>query len=238
MQEKSNIENRDSFGTFPDWAKIHQFKWHSNPASKHFSKTVFDKSFIRPQTDKAWKLLNDSKIDEQKIRRQAFKIIDKYSYDSAPMCLGRTVQTICDARLLPQDELNRIYQTKDRKVARPAVLEFVTCPSCKKQVTLPDLPPDRSTLDLFCPFCESKIDIDGQKSEGEPPHLASVKSDLEKADLTPTREANPSPKPPKNYMPLYVLFVLCLGACLFWAFETGHLPVEALPFDQWLKILQ
>tara|TARA_B100001094_G_scaffold315932_1_gene356527 strand:+ start:5665 stop:6675 length:1011 start_codon:yes stop_codon:yes gene_type:complete len=115
MQEKSNIKNRDSFGTFPDWAKIHQFKWHSNPASKHFSKTVFDKSFIRPQTDKAWKLLNESKIDEQKIRKQAFNIIDKYSYDSAPMCLGRTVQTICDARLLPLDELQRIYQTKDRK---------------------------------------------------------------------------------------------------------------------------
>ena len=129
-------------------------------------------------------------------------------------------------------------QTKDRKVARPAALKFVTCPSCKKQVTLPDLPPDRSTVDLFCPFCESKIDHDGQMSEGESSHVASVKSDLEKADLKPAREASPSPKSPTNYMPLYVLFVLCLGAYLFWAFETGQLPVETLPFDQWLKILQ
>ena len=101
-------------------------------------------------------------------------------------------------------------QTKDRKIARPAALEFVTCPSCKKQVTLPDLPPDRSTVDLFCPFCESKIDHDGQMSEGESSHVASVKSDLEKADLNPAREASPSPKSPTNYMPLYVLFVLCL----------------------------
>ena len=129
-------------------------------------------------------------------------------------------------------------QTKDRKIARPAALEFVTCPSCKKQVTLPDLPPDRSNVDLFCPFCESKIDHDGQMSEGESSHAASVKSDLEKADLNPAREAGPSPKAPTNYMPLYVLFVLCLGAYLFWAFETGQLPVETLPFDQWLKILQ
>ena len=129
-------------------------------------------------------------------------------------------------------------QTKDRKIARPAALEFITCPSCKKQVTLPDLPPDQSTVDLFCPFCESKIDHDGQMSEGESSHVASVKSDLEKADLNPAREASPSLKSPTNYMPLYVLFVLCLGAYLFWAFETGQLPVETLPFDQWLKILQ
>jgi uncharacterized CHY-type Zn-finger protein len=129
-------------------------------------------------------------------------------------------------------------QTKDRKIARPATLEFVTCPSCKKQVTLPDLPLDRSTVDLFCPFCESKIDHDGQMSEGESSHVAPVKSDLEKADLHPAREARQGPKSPTNYMPLYVLFVLCLGAYLFWAFETGQLPVETLPFDQWLKILQ
>ena len=129
-------------------------------------------------------------------------------------------------------------QTKDRKIARPAALEFVTCPSCKKQVTLPDLPPDRSTVDLFCPFCESEIDLDGQKSKGKSSHLASVKSDLEKADFNPTREASPSTKSPTNYMPLYVLFVLCLGAYLFWAFETGQLPVDMLPFDQWLKILE
>ena len=129
-------------------------------------------------------------------------------------------------------------QTKDRKIARPATLEFVTCPSCKKQVTLPDLPPDRSTVDLFCPFCESKIDHDGQISEGQSSHVAPVKSDLEKADLNPAREASQSPKSPTNYMPLYDLFGLCLGAYLFWAFETGQLPVETLPFDQWLKILQ
>ena len=129
-------------------------------------------------------------------------------------------------------------QTKDRKIARPAALEFVTCPSCKKQVTLPDLPPDRVTVDLFCPFCESKIDHNGQRSEGEVSHLASVKSDREKADLNPAKEASSSPRSPTNYMPLYVLFVICLGAYLFWAFETGQLPVETLPFDQWLKILQ
>ena len=129
-------------------------------------------------------------------------------------------------------------QTTDRKIARPAHLEFVTCSSCKNQVTLPDLLPDRSTVDLFCPFCDSKIDHDGRKSDGGSLHLASVKSDVGKAQLSPTRQASPSPKSPTNYIPLYVLFILCLGAYLFWAFETGQLPVDALPFDQWLKFLE
>ncbi len=129
-------------------------------------------------------------------------------------------------------------QTKDRKIARPATLKFVTCPSCKRQVTLPDLPPDWTTVDLFCPFCESKIDHVGQKTESDSSHLASVKSDLGKADLNATGETSPSTKSPINYMPLYVLFFLCIGAYLFWALETGQLPVGALPFDRWLKILQ
>ena len=129
-------------------------------------------------------------------------------------------------------------QAKDRKIAHPADLEFVTCPSCKKQVTLPNLPQDRSTVDLFCPFCDGKIDPDGQKSEVESSHSASVKSNLGKAELNPTRQARPSSKSSTNYIPLYVLFLLCIGAYLFWAFETEQLPVDALPFDQWLKILE
>ena len=129
-------------------------------------------------------------------------------------------------------------QTKDRKIARPANLEFVTCPSCRKRVTLPDLSPDRASLDLFCPFCDGKIDHNGRKSEGKSSHVTPVKSDLGKAEINRTREASPSIKSPTNYMPLYVLFVLCLGAYLFWAFETGQLPVDVLPFEQWLKILE
>ena len=128
-------------------------------------------------------------------------------------------------------------QTTDRKIARPAHLEFVTCSSCKKQVTMPDLLPDRTTVDLFCPFCDSKIAHDGRNSESKSSHLASLKSDPGKAGLSPKRQASPSPNPQTNYIPLYVLFILCLGAYLFWAFETGQLPVDTLPFDQWLKIL-
>jgi len=115
MQEMSNIKTRDQLLDVPDWASKHHFKWHSNPASKHFSKTVFDKSFIRPQTDKAWKIMKETQPSDREVRNQAMSLIEKYEYDSAPMCLGRTVQTICDARLLPQDELIRIYDTPNRE---------------------------------------------------------------------------------------------------------------------------
>lgn len=97
----------------PDWASYYNYYWHSNPLSKHFSKVVFDKSFVRPQVDLAWETLKN-KNSGTKQKEHAQSIIDKYAYDSAPMCMGRTVQTICDARLLPLDELQRIYQTTDR----------------------------------------------------------------------------------------------------------------------------
>ena len=129
-------------------------------------------------------------------------------------------------------------QSKDRTIARPADLKLVICPFCKKQVTLPNPLPDRSAVDLFCPFCDCELDDVGHEFEGALSHSASAKSDLEKADLNPMRQATPSPKSPTNYMPLYLLFILCLGAYLFWAFETGQLPFNALPFDQWLTLME
>ena len=129
-------------------------------------------------------------------------------------------------------------KSKDRKIARPADLKLVICPSCKKQVTLPSPLPDRSTVDLFCPFCDGELDNNVQKAKGKLSHSESANPDLEKAGLNPARQAIPSSKSASNYMPLYVLAVFCLGAYLFWAHETGQFPAVALPFDQWFKILE
>ena len=129
-------------------------------------------------------------------------------------------------------------QTKDRKIARPANLKIVTCPSCKNHITLPSPVPDQSTVDLFCPLCGNKIGYNEQNAGSELLHSTSAKPNLAKADFNPTKQAIPGPKSPTNYMPLYILVILCLGAYLFWAFKTGQLPVNALPFDQWLKNLE
>ena len=129
-------------------------------------------------------------------------------------------------------------QTKDRKIARPADLKIVICPSCKSQVTVPQQMPDPSTVDLFCPLCDVKIGFNEQELKDGSSHSVSVKSNLEKADLNPTRPAGPRPKSLTNYMPLYILAMVCLSASLYWAYETGQLPVDALPLDQWLKLLK
>ena len=123
------MENRKQI---PDWAIRYDFNWHSNPASKHFSKTLFDKSYVRPVVNEAWEIIKGNRENSDasiKDMHEAQKVIDKFQYDSAPMCLGRTVQTICDARLLPLDELNRIFKTTDRleveKKARHSLETYV-----------------------------------------------------------------------------------------------------------------
>lgn len=112
----------------PDWAdKIH-FRHHSNPASKHFSKTVFDKCYVRPKQDYCWSILKNEIKDPNISKEKARIILDKYKWDSAPMALGRTVQKICDARLLSPDELEKTYKTSQgidiEKEARQELINY------------------------------------------------------------------------------------------------------------------
>jgi len=104
----------EGFQKRPEWAKRFGYDHFSNPQSKHFSWAVFDKAVIRPQLNKAWNILKSDVPKGSKKHKDAKLIIDKYSYDSAPMCLGRTIQSICDARLLPEQELKHTYGSTDR----------------------------------------------------------------------------------------------------------------------------
>ena len=129
-------------------------------------------------------------------------------------------------------------QTKYRKIARPANLKIITCLSCKNQVTVPYPLPDQSTVKLLCPFCNNEIGGDPHKADDECSQSASVTRGQKKTTLKPAKQVVTSNRSPTNYMPLYVLAILSIGAYLFWAFETGLLPIDLFPFDQWLKILQ
>jgi len=95
----------------PDWANKIHYTHHSNPGTRHFSRSVYDKCYVRPKVDNCWKILKDKIKDPQIGKEQARKIIDRYKWDSAPMALGRAVQKICDARLLNPDELEKTYNT-------------------------------------------------------------------------------------------------------------------------------
>jgi len=110
----------------PDWANHINFRHHSNPASKHFSKTVFDKCYVRPKQDYCWSILKGEIKDPNINFDQARNILSKYKWDSAPMALGRAVQKICDARLLTPDELEKTYKTsKGVDVEKEARQELV-----------------------------------------------------------------------------------------------------------------
>jgi uncharacterized protein YbaR (Trm112 family) len=129
-------------------------------------------------------------------------------------------------------------QTKDIKTARKANLKIVTCPHCKKPVTIPHPAPDPLKMDLFCPLCNCNLDDDSQKTEDALSQSESAKPNPVSAEIKATRQPFTRSKSATSYMPLYVLIIFCMGAYLFWAYETGLLPVDTLPFDQWLKVLE
>ena len=129
-------------------------------------------------------------------------------------------------------------ETNDKKIGRPAKLKLITCPSCKNQVAMPHSIPNLSDVDMFCPFCNGELHGNDHVEVASSPGPAKKKSDFLKADFTISGKATSSPNSAPTYMPLYILAIICLGAYLFWAYETGQLPIDELPIDQWLKILE
>ena len=52
-------------------------------------------------------------------------------------------------------------------------------------------------------------------------------------DLTNQEQLAPRRKPTVSYVPLYFLFLICLGAFLFWMHDTGQIKME-----QWVTFLE
>ena len=103
---------------------------------------------------------------------------------------------------------------------------------------MPHSIPNLGTVDLFCPFCNGELHEDDHVEVAPSPDPAKKKSDLLKADVTTSGKATSRTDSAPSYIPLYILVIICLGAYLFWAYETGQLPIDKLPIDQWLKILE
>tara|TARA_B100001113_G_C21103300_1_gene619695 strand:- start:680 stop:1690 length:1011 start_codon:yes stop_codon:yes gene_type:complete len=109
----------------PDWARRINYTHHSNPGTRHFSRAVFDKCYVRPRVDYAWKIIKGEIEDNEISKEQAGRIIKMYKYDSAPMIMGRTVQKIVDARLLDPDELEKTYKQTNIEVEKSARQELI-----------------------------------------------------------------------------------------------------------------
>ena len=120
----------------------------------------------------------------------------------------------------------------DTKRARPAEMEIVDCSSCKMAITVPTHLSGDVKIDLFCPLCDSEIqqaDPDNQDTttpNAPPETLSSV------AEISNNNTSRPDRATGINRMPLYLLILVCLAGYLYWALETGQLPI-----DQWLMIL-
>jgi len=115
----------------------------------------------------------------------------------------------------------------DSKLAQPAKVTIVDCPSCKMAITIPRRLFDNVRNDVSCPLCDNKI----------------LQADTEYSSTTTPLETLEAQRPipgvrreirdtSVKLMPLYLLVLLCLAVYLYWARETGQLPI-----DQWLKIL-
>ena len=92
-------------------------------------------------------------------------------------------------------------------------------------------------IDLFCPLCDSKIQQgDQDKKVATTPGATTPAAPLETpspvAEISNDNASKPGRDTSVNRMPLYLLILVCLAVYLYWARETGQLPI-----DQWLKIL-
>ena len=130
----------------------------------------------------------------------------------------------------------------DIKPARPAAMKIVNCPSCKMAITIPTRLSGDMKIDLFCPLCDNKIQQGDQNNQAAKtpatisPDATTPAEPLETpssvAEINNDNASKPDRDTSVNRMPLYLLILVCLAVYLYWARETGQLPI-----DQWLKIL-
>lgn len=125
-------------------------------------------------------------------------------------------------------------QTSSQKTARPAAMMVCACPACQQPISVPDPLPDRSLVRLACPLCDASIDTDLLGGVGS---LGPIgKTVIPTAAPAPAPTGNGAGRPPRPSdvirWPLYLLILAVIGGYLYWARETGQLPV-----DQWLRDL-
>ena len=116
-------------------------------------------------------------------------------------------------------------------------MKIIDCPSCKMAITIPTRLSGDPKIDLFCPLCDSEIQqVDQDDQTTKTPATTTPAAPLETpspvAEISNDDASTPGRDTSVNRMPLYLLILVCLAVYLYWARETGQLPI-----DQWLKIL-
>ena len=94
----------------PNWARRHNYFWHSNPKSKTRSKTLFDKCVIRPKLSDAWHIVKSELASSDQID-EAWKTIRKLDgkfneANNANMECGKLAQTAVDMAIFGDADLN------------------------------------------------------------------------------------------------------------------------------------
>ena len=109
-----------SFIQYPDYAERHNYFHHSNPSMPD-SITFFNKCWIRPQVNKAWKIV---KKEIQGDIQEANHIINKYKNENPNMTSGVVVQEYCDDILLNEISPGDAYRNAVAKLQQFEPLEW------------------------------------------------------------------------------------------------------------------
>ena len=140
---------------------------------------------------------------------------------------GRTVAIACHS-CNAQFGLDHNRATGTKR-ARLAKMDIFDCPSCRNPISVPDPLPDPAIVDLVCPLCDCAINPADLMQSAAP--MAPITDYHSPDDIITTENLRPPERDQTvTRVPLYLLIIACLAVYLYWARETGHLPI-----DQWLK---
>jgi hypothetical protein len=109
-----------SFIEYPDYAERHNYFHHSNPSMPD-SITFFNKCWVRPQVNKAWKIV---KKEIQGDIQEANHIINKYKNENPNMTSGVVVQEYCNDILLNEISPGDAYRNAVAKLQQFEPLEW------------------------------------------------------------------------------------------------------------------
>ena len=120
------------------------------------------------------------------------------------------------------------------KTGRAATIAIKKCTSCEEPISVPDPFPDAHEIDMICPLCDSKLNIAKlrqQETANDSP-MSDYTALRPTPDITAGKTTRPQVDRDINRVPLYLLIFVSLAGYLYWARETGQLPI-----DHWLRLL-
>ena len=120
------------------------------------------------------------------------------------------------------------------KTGRAATIAITKCTSCEQPISVPEVFPDARVIGMICPLCDSKLDIAklSQLETANDGPMSDDKASRPATNITTGKKKRAQVNGDINRVPLYLLIIASLAGYLYWARETGQLPI-----DQWLRLL-